>query len=157
MKWKLTNGMDLRNRDTARGLIVRDDEVLLMERFRDNLHYFSIPGGQIEPGESSPEAVLRELAEETSLLVNLKKQVLRMEESVAAHDVYLCEYLGGEAQLAPDAPEQNYGPDNVFIPRWIKISDLANINFGHWEVLKFLVIDGLTNGFGNKIAVVTRP
>lgn len=142
------------SRHTARGLIVKEDSVLLMERFRGGLHYFSIPGGKIESGETSEQAVLRELAEETSLVVQLQQQVLIMQESSTQHDIYLCKYNSGTPELAPDAPERHHGDDNVFIPRWVKIQDLAELEFGYWQPLKSSVIAGLKQGFGDKITVV---
>jgi ADP-ribose pyrophosphatase YjhB (NUDIX family) len=44
--------------------IVTDDQdrILLIRRTDNN--YWSIPGGQVEPGESLPQAVTREVAEE---------------------------------------------------------------------------------------------
>ena len=42
------------------------DEKILLVRVRDNPHWY-LPGGKIEPGESSEAALVRELAEELGI------------------------------------------------------------------------------------------
>src|SRR5690349_15795530 len=54
------------------GAIVRDDRdrVLLVRRGREpGLGQWSVPGGRVEPGESSRDAAVREVLEETGLRV----------------------------------------------------------------------------------------
>jgi ADP-ribose pyrophosphatase YjhB (NUDIX family) len=49
---------------------LRDDQVLLMVRHKEpNLGLWVAPGGKIEPGESPYEGAVRELYEETGLVV----------------------------------------------------------------------------------------
>ena len=53
------------HRHGAKALIQRGGEVLLTrERRSDGSIYYSLPGGGIEPGESTRDAVRRELSEE---------------------------------------------------------------------------------------------
>jgi ADP-ribose pyrophosphatase YjhB (NUDIX family) len=50
--------------------IVRDGQILLVRRARPPAQgLFSLPGGVVETGESLPEAVAREVREETSLMI----------------------------------------------------------------------------------------
>lgn len=54
------------------GAVVRDDRerVLLVRRGQEpGLGRWSVPGGRVEPGETSQEAVVREVREETGLAV----------------------------------------------------------------------------------------
>src|SRR5580704_10554978 len=54
------------------GAIIRDGDgrLLLIQRRNDpGAGLWSLPGGRIEPGESDEQAVVREVAEETGLVV----------------------------------------------------------------------------------------
>ena len=49
------------------GLLVRDGKALLVHRSPERAVYpgvWDLPGGHVEPGESKPAALVRELAEE---------------------------------------------------------------------------------------------
>jgi ADP-ribose pyrophosphatase YjhB (NUDIX family) len=73
--------MSDRQADTARGIIQKQHSILLMERWRDDLHYFSIPGGHMEVGESPEETVVREVFEETGVVIKTERHVLLFEDS----------------------------------------------------------------------------
>lgn len=52
-------------RDSAFAIILRDDLLLLVKaRAKEN---WQLPGGRLEPGESSADALIREVLEETGL------------------------------------------------------------------------------------------
>lgn len=142
-------------RNTARAITVHDGKLLLMERWRGELHYFSIPGGGIEKGETPEETVVRELMEETTIVVNVKRQVLEMRDNGFAHKIYLCEYVSGEPHLSEAAPEAAHGKDNRFKPRWIPIQELPSLPFIYWQPLKQALIAGLADGFNESIRIVS--
>lgn len=143
-------------KNTARGIVVHDGQILLMERWRGRLHYFSIPGGGIEPGETPEQTVAREILEETSIQVKVQRQVLEMRDGEFTHKIYLCEYMTGEPKLPSDAPEASYGPDNLFKPRWMPIEKLTELAFIYWQPLQQSLIDGLANGFAKPVKIVSR-
>lgn len=55
----------MRLRDSAFGIILHRDHLLLVKA-RAKEHW-QLPGGRLEPGESSAEALIREVLEETGL------------------------------------------------------------------------------------------
>ena len=55
----------MRLRDSAFAIILHDDHILLVKaRAKEN---WQLPGGRLEPGESSADALIREVLEETGL------------------------------------------------------------------------------------------
>ncbi len=68
--------MDLKNYDpngsvgrrpSVRGIIIRDGRIAMMHSCRYD--YYKLPGGGIEPGESLEETLVREVQEESGLVV----------------------------------------------------------------------------------------
>jgi ADP-ribose pyrophosphatase YjhB (NUDIX family) len=95
--------------------IVTDDQdrILLIRRTDNN--YWSIPGGQVEPGESLPQAVTREVAEETGMRCEVTALVGIYSDPghVAAYDdgevrqefsiCYATRLLGGQLQTSAES------------------------------------------------------
>lgn len=50
-------------------LIYKDDKVLLQNRIKKDWKGYTLPGGHIEKGESIVESVIREMKEETGLII----------------------------------------------------------------------------------------
>jgi 8-oxo-dGTP diphosphatase len=142
-------------KNTARGIIIHDGRLLLMERWRDELHYFSIPGGGIEPGETPEETVVRELREETTVIVKVQRQVLEMHDEGFSHKIYLCEYVNGEPRLPDDAPEAAHGKENRFKPVWVPLSMVPGLPFAYWQPVKQMLVEGLQQGFGTSIEIAS--
>ena len=57
------------------GAVIRDDELLLIKHHEHSTghFYWVLPGGGIEPGESEEACVIRELFEETGLVVEVER------------------------------------------------------------------------------------
>ncbi|HEX4662723.1 MAG TPA: NUDIX domain-containing protein [Candidatus Saccharimonadales bacterium] len=117
-------------RDTSRAIVIKDGKVLLMERWRHDgrqqLHYFSIPGGGIEPGESPEAAAERELYEEMVIRVRLVALVATQHEHDRMHYYFLTEHLDGEPRLNPDSEEaaRQTIDNNRYQPRWLSVAEL---------------------------------
>ena len=97
-------------------VIVKNDDVLVVRRANRPLQgEWSLPGGLVETGETTKEAVVREILEETNLtiepieLVEVFERILRDAESrVQYHFVvvdYLCRMLSGEPRPGTDVSE----------------------------------------------------
>jgi len=94
-------------------VIVDGGSVLLVQRGREPLKgRWTLPGGVLELGESLTEGVIREIKEETGLLVDpvqlieLLDRIHRDGDRVRFHYViadYLCRVAGGELGAASDA------------------------------------------------------
>jgi 8-oxo-dGTP diphosphatase len=98
-------------------VVVEGGRVLLVQRGREPLKgKWSLPGGMLELGESLHEGVIREVREETGLLVEpvelieLLDRIVREEapevQRIQYHYViadYLCRVIGGTLRAASDA------------------------------------------------------
>ena len=94
-------------------VIVAEGKVLLVRRGTEPLKgRWTLPGGLLELGETLTEGVIREVREETGLvvepveLVELLDRIHRDDERVKYHYVladYLCRVTGGVLQAASDA------------------------------------------------------
>jgi 8-oxo-dGTP diphosphatase len=98
-------------------VIVERNRVLLVQRGREPLKgKWSLPGGMLELGESLAEGVVREVQEETGLIVEVLELVELLDrvhresspegERVRFHYViadYLCRVVGGTLQASSDA------------------------------------------------------
>lgn len=136
-------------RHTARGIILHGDRLLLIERWRPGKHYFSIPGGGIEPGEIPEQTVVREVLEETGCQVGIGRQLylLRLPDGTE-HHIFLCDYISGEPHLPADSPEAlQRDPGNRFEPCWLPLMALADAPLLVWEPIKQRLLHDLADGF----------
>ena len=98
-----------------------NDKILLVIRGKSpSLGKWGIPGGVVEVGETVEQAVVREVFEETNVVVKPVKLITVFnsisrdsEGKVRIHYVlieYLCEYVSGEVKAASDAPDAKWVP-----------------------------------------------
>jgi ADP-ribose pyrophosphatase YjhB (NUDIX family) len=133
------------HRKTSRGIVLHDGAVLLIERWRTDdsgkkLHYFSVPGGKIETGETPEVAVVRELFEEASLLIRPIKLLAKQSFKDDSSNMYfLCEYLSGAPELHASMPEHQ-SDKNRSHPRWVGEVELANLKLNEvYEPVRKLI------------------
>ena len=106
-------------------VIVNKGKILLIHRWKNGEEYWVFPGGGVEPGETAKIAVVREVAEETSL--------------IATHPIFWFEDDQGwgnsrnlifkcKANYAPPVlagPElKSQSSDNRYQPEWLDIKEL---------------------------------
>ncbi len=95
------------------GAIVHDPagRLLLVRRGHEPARgSWSLPGGRVEPGESPPAAVVREVLEETGLVVVVLALVGAVERAAPGGGVYViedhaCRPVGGELRAGDDADD----------------------------------------------------
>jgi 8-oxo-dGTP diphosphatase len=98
------------------GGIVRDDagRILIVRRGREPaLGLWSIPGGRVEPGEDDHSALIREVSEETGLIVRVEGLVGEVDRPGPPGAVYVvrdyaCRPTGGTLQAGDDAADARW-------------------------------------------------
>jgi 8-oxo-dGTP diphosphatase len=136
-------------RISAKGIVIRHSTVLVLYRNKRGEEYYTFPGGAIEQGETNKEAVVRELAEETSITVTPGKLLYRVVYGDGSEQLYyLCDYVSGEPELRGDSEEKeetNRG-ENVYKPLWLPLKSIPNTILYPIEV-KNALIEDLQAGF----------
>jgi 8-oxo-dGTP diphosphatase len=94
-------------------VLIHEGRVLLIRRGKEPLRgRWVVPGGTVELGETLEQALVREIEEETGLLVRPRQvvavfdRIQRVADRVDYHYVivdYLCDYVAGEARAGSDA------------------------------------------------------
>jgi 8-oxo-dGTP diphosphatase len=94
-------------------VLIHEGRVLLIRRGKEPLRgRWVVPGGTVELGETLEQALVREVQEETGLLVKPREvvavfdRIQRDADRVDYHYVivdYLCDYVAGEARAGSDA------------------------------------------------------
>lgn len=133
-------------RETARGIILHGDELLLIRRTRQNAEgglgsWLSIPGGGLNPGETPEHAVVREMNEELGLTVDVASllAVQDVPSDESRHYYFLCRILDGEPHIQEQSVEykrmQGKIP-NTYAVEWTPLNSPNLPNGLYWAYAK---------------------
>lgn len=75
-RWLKRGGFMQNIRIRVAGILVRDEQILLVRHEKDGRSYWLIPGGGVDFGESAEKALIREFQEEVGLEIKVGKLVL---------------------------------------------------------------------------------
>ncbi len=136
-------------------IVIRGNQILLMERINHGRHYWIFPGGHVEANEIIEQAALRELNEETTVQAKIIKKLYSHyytdeDKFLSDQHFFLCQYLSGEPQLHKDSEElqDNLKGENHYYPQWILIKALPGLQLYPLEIRDWLIED-LKNNFAN--------
>jgi 8-oxo-dGTP diphosphatase len=102
------------------GGLAYDDygRILLVRRRNDpGSGLWSVPGGRVESGETDTQAVIREMAEETGLVVEPGALIGRVRRGTYDIADYRCAVVGGTLRAGDDATDA----------RWCDAATLADL------------------------------
>jgi len=117
----------MRTNGRVSALVVRDNKILLIHRFKHGDEYWVIPGGGVEDKESLEESLKREVREETSLDLISFELLGSNEHEGHIHYFYKCELTLGEPKIG--GPElEDSSKDNIYLLEWISIEDVNRLN-----------------------------
>jgi len=104
------------------GIVVCADGLLLIRRGRGaGVGMWSIPGGRVEFGETLEQAVLREVAEETGLVVDGWRYLGHVERIAESWHFVIHDFV---AEIAGTRPVPKAG-DDASEAAWVPLSDVA--------------------------------
>jgi len=112
-------------------VLIKDNNVALIERHRAGLDYFVFPGGGVDEGESVEQAAIRETMEELGIEVSIKQKVAVIQFGPNSRQVYfLVEQTGGEFGTGVGEEYTDSDPANaeegIYIPVWLPIDELLH-------------------------------
>lgn len=120
-------------RACARAIVIHDGKLLVMERFKMGKTYYTLLGGLVNHGESPAEAALREVREESGVVVQDPRLVFVEDagDPFGVQYVHLCEYVSGEPALPPDSEEAFWSKPgtNTYTPQWLPLERLNEVPF----------------------------
>lgn len=94
---------------SVKGLIIKDHHFLALHKSNAKHTFLDLPGGKTHHEESAEEALLREIEEETNLIVSPQKVLSTWqfvnEDYLIMGVLYLCELVEGDLTLSG---EHNY-------------------------------------------------
>lgn len=110
-------------RNSSKALIIEEGRMLAIKMRDHDEEWYIMPGGGQEAGELLPDAVCREVAEETGIEVAVKELAFVIEgaHGEAFHRVdfvFLCKYIGGLSDVVPRRDHNQTGCD------WLDIQTL---------------------------------
>jgi 8-oxo-dGTP diphosphatase len=118
---------------TVDGVIIHNKQILLIKRknhpFKSK---WALPGGFVEYGEKTEDAVLREIFEETGLLTKIDfllgvySDPDRDPRGHIISIVYKLEKIGGDLRSGDDAIETKF----------FKLNNLPELAFDHYKIIK---------------------
>ncbi|HUQ39140.1 MAG TPA: NUDIX domain-containing protein [Acidimicrobiales bacterium] len=112
-------------------VVIRDGRIALIERHRGDRHYWAVPGGSIEPGETVEEAALREAHEELHADVVVGRLVIEADfpagTDTPRHQWYFEATVGSDdiRMTGPETdPTRGRG---TYEAVWVPLEDLAGL------------------------------
>lgn len=118
---------------TVDGILIEHQSILLIQRkYSPFQGSWALPGGFVEYGEKTEDAILREVFEETKMKVNIRSLIgvysdpHRDPRGHTVTVVYLVDRIYGEPHASDDA-------SNV---KFFKINQLPALAFDHKEIIK---------------------
>jgi 8-oxo-dGTP diphosphatase len=109
-------------------ILIENGQIALIERHRQGLHYFTFPGGHVEPGETPEQAAIRETEEELGLQVVIKQLLAEIWWHDRPQHYYLVEAIGGTFGTGTGEEMTRPRPERgTYQPTWIPVRDLLDL------------------------------
>ncbi len=147
-------------RDRAGVILIEENKVALIERFRAGTHYFVFPGGGVDQGETPEQAAIRETDEELGLQVVIAQQVAEIQFGDSRQYYFLVERIGGEFGTGTGEEMLHPHPDDpsegVYIPVWMGMDELSrHENIYPIDIVK-LAVKSVKDGWPKETVLIVE-
>lgn len=127
-------------------IVIKDDNILLIHRIKNNLEYYVFPGGHRRNGETGVKTAIRETKEETGITIKKNKFAFKFQDNLAMKTdfYYLCSWKeGGNPHLKGEEKVRNC-QENFYEPMWVKLETIDKLNILP-KFAKFWLLENLNN------------
>ena len=115
-------------RTRAAAVVVNDSAVVLMRRFRNDMTYYVLPGGGIEPGETAEHACIRELREETGLEGRIVRLLVTLDNEGSTEHYFLVAADRAELRLGHGPEAMVDSASDSYRPMWVPLSHVQDLD-----------------------------
>ncbi len=120
-------------RPSVRGIIIRDGKIAMMHSKK--FDYFKLPGGGIEPGETMEETLIREVREESGLVVKTETikefGYVRRIEKGKHEDIFVQDNYYFTCEAEDELTEQeldDYEAEEQFTLEFVTVEQAVRVN-----------------------------
>ncbi|ELB2205060.1 NUDIX domain-containing protein [Vibrio parahaemolyticus] len=107
----------------------KNEEILLIKRFKGGRIYWVFPGGGVESSELLQQALVREVFEETSQEVDNPEEIFSVVNRGRKEHFFLVSVPFFEPKLSTYSPEFNVqNCTNRYELTWVKLNELSQLN-----------------------------
>ena len=133
-------------------VLIKENKVALIERYRAGLHYFIFPGGGVDGAETPEQAAVREAMEELGIAVAIKQKVAEVRLGHKSRQIYfLVEEIGGEfgSGTGEEFSESNRDDPlkGIYNPIWMPIDEVPGHANVHPADVARLVVRSIEHGW----------
>ena len=126
-----------------RGIIFKNGQLVVMERWKNDQHFFVFPGGHLEKNETPEDCVKREILEEFGIVIEPVRLLYTYCFNENEHQgFFLCKWTKGKIHKT-DAEEYNGQHDynGKYSPTTIPLNQIENYNLLPKEIVAQLKKD----------------
>jgi mutator protein MutT len=135
-------------------ILLKNSQIALIERHRAGQHYFTFPGGHVEPGETPEQAALRETKEELGIDITIQQLVAEIWWHDRPQFYYLVKAAGGF--FGTGKGEEMHNPileRGVYLPTWIPVRELLDLPVLPRSMAR-IVLQAQSTGWPNPAPVI---
>ena len=125
---------------SGRVIILKDNEVLLIKRVKNDRTYYVFPGGRAEQGETPEMTAMREAYEELGVQVELGDCFETVRFSEVQQYYFLATIVGGE--LGTGQAEEFTTGEGTYELEWLPVEELNKYPIIPTEIVNRLMIVG---------------